>query len=48
MIDHYRPRVNVLYRPTSQGGLALNIIARHEETIPALYHRIINNKDEGL
>ncbi len=36
MIDHYRPRTNVLKRPTSLGGKNYNIIARHEQTIPTL------------
>ncbi|MBN1156894.1 hypothetical protein JXA85_04705 [Candidatus Woesearchaeota archaeon] len=36
MIDHYRTRVNVVERPTSKGGIGLNIVARHEETLPSL------------
>lgn len=37
MIKHYRPTVNVVERPTSLGGIGLQIIAKHQETIPTLY-----------
>jgi hypothetical protein len=37
MIKHYRPTVNVLQRPTSMGGISLEIMGRHEKTIPSLY-----------
>lgn len=43
MIDHYRPRVNVVQRPTAEGGLGLGIIGRHEKTIPSLY-KLISQK----
>jgi hypothetical protein len=33
MIDHYRPRVNVIERPPGEG---IDIRARHEESVPAL------------
>ena len=36
MINHYRPRVNVLERTTK--GKKLNIIERHEDSIPSLYY----------
>ncbi|MFH1307842.1 MAG: hypothetical protein ABIH72_03235 [archaeon] len=43
MINHYRPRVNVVERPTSLGGKGFNIIGKHQETIPTL-HKLILNK----
>ncbi|MDP3766179.1 MAG: hypothetical protein Q8R04_06720 [Nanoarchaeota archaeon] len=41
MIDHYRPRENVVTRPTSLGGKGFVIIERHEKTIPTLHRKII-------
>jgi len=38
MIDHYRPRVNIVQRPTSLGGKGLTIIEKHEKSIPTLHH----------
>ena len=35
-LEHYRPRMNVLLRPTSQGGRAISIRGAHELTIPLL------------
>ena len=43
MIDHYRPRENVVQRPTSLGGKGFIIIERHEKTIPSLHRKIIDN-----
>ena len=37
MIDHYRPRVNVVERPTSLGGEGFVILEKHEKSIPTLY-----------
>lgn len=34
---YYRPRKNVINRPTSQGGIGLYIYGHHEDTIPSLY-----------
>ena len=42
MINHYRPRENVVTRPTSLGGKGYNIIERHEKTIPTLHRKIVN------
>ena len=36
MIMHYRPRVNVVIRPTSMGGHGYNIAGQHEIMIPLL------------
>ena len=43
MIDHYRPMENVVTRPTSLGGKGINIIEKHEKTIPTLHRRIVDN-----
>jgi hypothetical protein len=43
MLKHYRPTVNVVERPTSLGGIGLQIQAKHEETIPTLYKLICDN-----
>ncbi len=40
MIDHYRPRENVVNRPTSLGGNGFFIKGMHERTIPTLYKHI--------
>lgn len=40
MIDHYRPRVNVLERPTQDKGKGFQFIGRHEEQIPKLFYLI--------
>jgi len=37
---YYRPRKNVINRPTSQGGTGLYIYGNHMETIPSLYARL--------
>ena len=42
MIDHYRPRENVVKRPISLGGKGFIIIERHEKTIPTLHRKILN------
>ncbi len=42
MIDHYRPRENVVKRPTSLGGKGFIIIEKHEKTIPTLHRKIIS------
>ena len=43
MIDHYRPRENVVHRPTSLGGKGFIIIEKHEKTIPTLHRKIIDS-----
>ena len=45
MIDHYRPRENVVHRPTSLGGKGFIIIEKHEKTIPSLHRKIVDNID---
>ena len=41
MVNQYRPRQNVLSRPTSCGGKSFNITGHHEIMIPLLYRSII-------
>jgi len=41
MNNHYRPRENVVTRPTSLGGKGFIIIERHEKTIPTLHRMIV-------
>ena len=42
MNNHYRPRENVVSRPTSLGGKGFTIIERHEKTIPTLHRLLVN------
>ena len=42
MTDHYRPRENVVRRPTSLGGKGFMIIEKHEKTIPTLHRKIVD------
>ncbi|MBI4452495.1 hypothetical protein HY637_03635 [Candidatus Woesearchaeota archaeon] len=42
MSNQYRPRENVVSRPTSLGGKGFIIIGRHEQTIPTLHRLLIN------
>ena len=44
MIDHYRPRQNVVKRPTSLGGRGFIIIGKHENIIPTLHRKLVNYK----
>lgn len=38
---YYRPRKNIVNRPTSRGGAGYHITGDHRDTIPALYSRIV-------
>ena len=42
MNNHYRPRENVVTRPTSLGGTGFTIIEKHEKTIPTLHKLIVD------
>lgn len=42
MSNHYRPRENVVTRPTSLGGTGFTIIEKHEKTIPTLHRLIVD------
>jgi phosphoheptose isomerase len=41
-IYYYRPRKNIVNRPTSLGGRGYHITGDHRVTIPNLYHRVIS------
>ena len=43
MTDHYRPRENVVHRPTSLGGKGFLIIEKHEKTIPTLHRKTVDS-----
>jgi hypothetical protein len=45
MLDHYRPRVNVVERPNLNGGKGINIIGKHEVNIPALW-KLVKSKQQ--
>ena len=47
MINHYRPRENVVQRPTSLGGKGFIIIEKHEKAIPTLHRKIIDSFDKS-
>jgi hypothetical protein len=40
-ILHYRPRVNVLERPTGRGGTSINLIGHHEILLPLLFTGVL-------
>lgn len=46
MIQHYRPRENVLSRPTAWGGEAIPLIGHHEIMVPLL-HAILTGDETG-
>jgi len=46
MIQHYRPRENVLSRPTAWGGEAIPLTGHHEILIPLL-HVLLCAGDRG-
>ena len=41
-IYYYRPRKNIVNRPTSLGGRGYHITGDHRVTIPNLYHRVVS------
>jgi len=40
-INQYRPNLNVLKRPTSKGGTAINLIGHHEIMLPLLFAGVL-------
>jgi hypothetical protein len=36
MIRHYRPRMNVVQRPTLAGGIGVQVTGHHEVMVPLL------------
>lgn len=45
---YYRPRKNIVNRPTSMGGQGYHIVGDHRATIPNLYHRVVAELGETL
>ncbi|MDD4718093.1 MAG: hypothetical protein PHN99_08305, partial [Eubacteriales bacterium] len=43
---YYRPRKNIVNRPTSMGGKGWHFCGDHKETIPNLYSRLIEKSPE--
>lgn len=41
MVESYRPRVNVVARPTQEGGQGYSFIGHHEIMVPLLYNCIL-------
>jgi phosphoheptose isomerase len=41
-VYYYRPRKNIINRPTSLGGHGYHVTGDHVETIPNLYHRTLS------
>lgn len=44
-VYYYRPRKNIINRPTSLGGQGYHITGDHTVTIPNLYHRVVSALD---
>ena len=38
---YYRPRKNIVNRPVSRGGMGWHFCGDHQQTIPALYERVV-------
>jgi hypothetical protein len=47
MIRHYRPRVNVVIRPTNAGGEGYEITGHHEIMIPLLVWAVVTELERG-
>ncbi len=47
MIRHYRPRLNVVQRPTRGTGIGVSITGHHELMIPMLVWGVLGMMDEG-
>jgi phosphoheptose isomerase len=39
---YYRPRKNIVNRPTAMGGKGFNITGDHQATVPNLHHRLVS------
>lgn len=48
MIAHYRPRVNVLERPTQSGGEAYQLLGHHEIMVPLLAAAVIERMHKEI
>jgi hypothetical protein len=47
MLRHYRPRVNVVMRPTNPGGAGYEITGHHEIMVPLLAWAVVTELDRG-
>ncbi len=47
MIRHYRPRVNVVQRPTREGGIGYQLTGHHELLLPLLVWGVLDALDTG-
>ncbi len=47
MLRHYRPRVNVVQRPTLEGGAGYEVTGHHEIMVPLLAWSVIELLDRG-
>jgi hypothetical protein len=47
MLRHYRPRVNVVQRPTLEGGAGYEITGHHEIMVPLLVWAVIDELSSG-
>ncbi len=47
MIRHYRPRVNVVERPTRSGGIGIQLTGHHELLLPLLVWGVLDALDRG-
>src|SRR3989344_1243290 len=41
MLAHYRPKVNIVERPTAHGGIGFDFREKHEHSIPSLYSALV-------
>jgi hypothetical protein len=47
MLRHYRPRVNVVQRPTLEGGVGYEITGHHEIMVPLLAWAVLEKLGQG-
>jgi hypothetical protein len=47
MQRHYRPRVNVVQRPTAGGGIGFEITGHHELMVPLLAWAVVEAMEDG-
>jgi hypothetical protein len=45
---YYRPRKNIVNRPTSKGGKGWHFCGNHNRTIPSLYNRLVSRLPEVI
>jgi hypothetical protein len=47
MQRHYRPRVNVVQRPTEAGGIGIQLTGHHELMIPLLVWSVLDRLEQA-